>query len=205
MCQPLCARTSASLCVFTIALPIVFHYLRPRIRTLIISPHVKPHYIHSPFSKKMADLDHLYSWKDAYRLRAVIHSIHDSFVEIRGGLSYHLRSRHRTAFVILIIPLSSPFSYHFRSAKIFQPPANQPIPQFPSFPNFPRIPRIPAFPSFPRHPVHPFHPFLFMVQFVIIHGDIQKPLSFSARPGGNQEIYRKTTESLGFCSFFTVL
>ena len=24
-------------------------------------PHVKPHYIHSPFSKKMADLDHLYS------------------------------------------------------------------------------------------------------------------------------------------------
>ena len=84
----------------------------------------------------------------------------------------------------IIIPPSSPFSYHFRSAKYFQPPINQPIPKFPSFPNFPnfpRFPRIPAFPSFPRHPVHPF---LFMVQFVIIHGDIQKPLSFSARPGG---------------------
>lgn len=116
-----------------------------------------------------------------YHIRTVIHSIHDSFVEICGGLSYHLRSRHRTAFVILIIPPSSPFSYHLRSARIFQPPANQPIPQFPSFPNFPRFPRIPAFPCFPRHPVHPF---LFMVHFVIIHGDIQKPLSFSARPGG---------------------
>ena len=83
-----------------------------------------------------------------------------------------------------IVPHSSSSSYHLRSAKIFQLPANQPIPQFPNFPNFPRFPRIPAFPCFPRHPVHPFHPFLFMVQFVIIHGDIQKPLSFSARPGG---------------------
>ena len=152
----------------------------------------------------MADLDHLYSWKHACHLCT-------KFVSSSIQFTIHLWKfveNHRTAIVTLIIPPSSPFSYHLRSAKNFQPPANQPIPQFPSFPNFPnfpRFPRIPAFPCFPRYPVHPFHPFLFMVQFVIIHGDIQKPLSFSARPGGNQEIYRKTTESLGFCSFFTVL
>lgn len=93
-----------------------------------------------------------------YRIRAVIHSIHDSFVEIRGGLSYHLRSRHHTAFVALIIPPSSPFSYHLRSTKIFQTPANQSIPKFPSFPAFPCFPRFPAFPAFPRFPQKFTHP-----------------------------------------------
>ena len=87
-----------------------------------------------------------------YRIRVVIHSIHDSFVEIRGGLSYHFRSRHHTAFVAPIIPPSSPFSYHLRSAKIFQPPINQPIPKFPSFPSFPSFP---AFPRFPQKFIHP--------------------------------------------------
>ena len=141
----------------------------------------------------------------SYRLRTVHPA---TFVSSSIQFTIHLWKfveNHRTAIVTLIIPPSSPFSYHLRSAKNFQPPANQPIPQFPSFPNFPNFPRFPRIPAFPCFPHHPVHPFLFMVQFVIIHGDIQKPLSFSARPGGNQEIYRKTTESLDFYSFFTVL
>ena len=151
-------------CAITIANPPTFHYLRPRIRTLIISTPCQPPLYPFPVLKKdgrsRPSLLLKTCMPSLYHIRTVIHSIHDSFVEIRGGLSYHLRSRHRTAFVILIIPPSSPFSYHFRSAKYFQPPINQPIPKFPSFPNFPnfpRFPRIPAFPCFPHFPCVPFY------------------------------------------------
>ena len=119
--------------VFTIAPPSVSHYLRPRelnskpstLNPKLYFPPCQPPLYPFPVLKKdgrsrpssLCFLCQKRCTPSLCRLRVVIHSIHDSFVEIRGGLSYHLRSRHRTAFVILIIPLSSPFSYHFRSTK----------------------------------------------------------------------------------------
>ena len=87
-------------CAFTIALLSVFPYLRPRIST--------PKTILCPMSFITFVILSLCPKKNcaSFHLRAVIHSIHDSFVEIRGGLSYHLRYRFHTTFVTVFILLS---------------------------------------------------------------------------------------------------
>ena len=103
-----------------------------------------------------------------YRIRVVIHSIHDSFVEIRGEPSYRIRHLYRTAFVTTIIPLSSMPSYHLRHRfhTTFVLPrfsnhlsTNQ-FPNFPVFPAFPTFHDFHDFPAFPTfHEFPPFHEF----------------------------------------------
>ncbi len=80
---------------------------------------------------------------------------------------------YHTTFVTVFIPPSSPFSYHLRSIKFFQPPINQPIPKFPNFPNLPNFPNFPHFPRFPAFPAFPCRPQKFMVHSMIIYGDIK--------------------------------
>ena len=109
-------------------------------------------------SKKMHTLFVPPSYRHPFNSRFICGNSWRAIVPHSSSLSYHLRSRHRTAFVASIIPLSSPFSYHFRSVKYFQPPVNQAIPKFPSFPSFPSFPRIPNFPRFPRIPAFPCFP-----------------------------------------------
>ena len=112
--------------------------------------------------------------------------MHTIFVSSSIQFTIHLWKfveDYHTTFVNAIIPPSSPFSYHLRSANFFQPPTNQSIPKFPSFPrfpsfpsfpafpSFPNFPRIPAFPCFPRRPkssTHPRHPSKIFCPFVLL-------------------------------------
>ena len=108
-----------------------------------------------------------------------------TFVQLSIQFTIHLWKfveGYHTTFVTVFIPLSSPFSYHLRSTRIFQPLVNQPIPKFPIFPNFPNFPNFPAFPNLPSFPafpnlpkssIHPCRPQKFMVYSMIIYGDIK--------------------------------
>ena len=130
-------------CAFTIAPPPVFPYLRTRIST--------PKTILCPMSFKTFVILSLCPKKNcaSYHLRVVTHSIHISFVEIRGGLSYHLRHRFHTTFVL------SKFSNHLSINQL------QNFPTFPTFPIFPTFHIFHVFPPFPPFPAFPaFPPFL---------------------------------------------
>ena len=90
-------------------------------------------------------------------------AIHDSFVEIRGEPSYHLRHRFHTTFVL------PKFSNHLSTNQFPNFPVFPEFPVFPPFPTFhdfhvfpvfhefPPFPSFPAFPTFPAFP--PFPPF----------------------------------------------
>ena len=141
-------------------------YLRPRIRTLIIStPCQTPLYPFPVLKKDGRSRPSLLlktCMPSLYHIRVVIHSIHDSFVEIRGGLSYRNRHPHHTTFVLIIVLHSSPFSYHLRHRfhTTFVLPEfskHLSINQFQNFPNFPKFPPFPEFPLF--HDFHCFPPF----------------------------------------------
>ena len=96
-----------------------------------------------------------YSCRHPFNSRLICGNSWRVIVPHPSPLSYRIRHHYHTTFVNAIIPPSSPFSYHLRSTKIFQPPINQPIPKFPSFPSFPNFPRFPRIPAFPRNPRHP--------------------------------------------------
>ena len=80
---------------------------------------------------------------------------------IRDNL-WRTNSRHRTAFVTSIIPLSLPLSYRFRQTRFssisWESTNSHIFPLFPFFPSFPSFPNIPLFPPIPQKP-----PFFFVV------------------------------------------